>query len=110
LSHPPPNQAIRELASVLGDDATRDIVRLFLHDFPSSIRNLGRGTREEQQMIAHGLKSSALHMGAEELSVRMAAMENRLNHPSEVVTTADIVAAVSDFEAFAPPLRQYAGA
>jgi hypothetical protein len=109
LSQPPPNNAIRELASVLGDDATREIVRLFLHDFPSSIRNLGRGTREEQLMIAHGLKSSALHMGAENLSVRMAAMERRLDKPSEAITTADIVAAVADFEAFAPVLRQYAG-
>jgi hypothetical protein len=108
LSQPPPNDAIQELSSILGDDATREIVRLFLNDFPGSLRSLGSGTREQQLMIAHGLKSSALHMGARQLSVRMAALENRLDGPSESITPEDIVGAAADFEEFAPLLRRYA--
>ena len=110
LSPPPPNNSIRELSAVLGDDATREIVRLFLNDFPVSIRGLETGTRENQLMIAHGLKSSALHMGADSLSVRMAALESRLDTPGETISAAELVAALADFEDIAPSLRQYAGA
>jgi hypothetical protein len=110
VSLPPPNDAIRELEAVLGDEATREVVRLFLDDFPSSIRRLGKGSREEQVMIAHGLKSSALHMGAAELSGRMAKLESRLASPGETVSAAELAAAIADFGAIAPLLGRYAGA
>jgi hypothetical protein len=109
LSLPPPNEAIRELADVLGDEATREVVRLFLDDFPASIGKLGTGSREEQVMTAHGLKSSALHMGALGLSRRMAELEARLGKPGETVSEAELAGAMADFEAVAPLLRQYAG-
>jgi len=32
---PPPNEAIESLASILGEDSTREIVRLFLSTFRS---------------------------------------------------------------------------
>ena len=110
MSLPPPNNAIRELAAVLGDEATREIVRLFLDDFPSSIGRLGKGSRDEQVRIAHGLKSSALHMGAAELSRRMAELESRLDAPGETISAAEIAGAIADFGAVAPLLSKYAGA
>jgi hypothetical protein len=110
VSLPPPNSAVRELAAVLGEEATREVVRLFLDDFPVSIRKLGAGSREEQVMIAHGLKSSALHMGAMELSRRMAELESRLDTPGETISKAELAGAIADFGAVAPVLRQYAGA
>jgi hypothetical protein len=106
---PPPNEAIESLASVLGEDSTREIVRLFLDDFPKSVRRLGSGSREEQVMIAHGLKSSALHMGATGLSQRMAAIERKLSATSEALSPGEISAAVAEFEALEPGLRGYAG-
>jgi hypothetical protein len=109
VSLPPPNTAIRELADVLGDEATRDVVRLFLSDFPQSILRLARGSREEQVMIVHGLKSSSLHMGALELSGRMAELESRLAAPGETISEAELAGALADFGAVAPVLRQYAG-
>jgi hypothetical protein len=107
---PPPNDSIREIESVLGDDATREIVRLFLADFPLSVLKLGRGGREEQVMIAHGLKSSALHMGALKLSRRMAALESRLDKPDVAISPEELVAAIGEFEEVARALRKYSGA
>jgi HPt (histidine-containing phosphotransfer) domain-containing protein len=110
VSPPPPNSAISELAAVLGDEATREVVRLFLSEFPGSIRTLGKGSREEQVRVAHGLKSSALHMGAKLLSERMAGIEARLDTPGETISGADLAGAIAEFGAIAPLLRKYAGA
>jgi HPt (histidine-containing phosphotransfer) domain-containing protein len=104
-----PNPALGELASVIGDDAAREIVRLFLEDFPCSVERLTGGGSEEQQRVAHGLKSSALHMGAKALSVRMAEIETALGMPGGSLSAGQIAAAVADFEAVAPELRRYAG-
>ena len=92
----------------MGDDATREIVRLFLEDFPQSVARLSGGSRDEQHRIAHGLKSSALHMGARALSERMARIEALLGTEGGAVGKAEIAAAVVDFEAVAPALRAYA--
>jgi hypothetical protein len=110
LSLSPPNDSIRDIEAVLGDDATREIVRLFLADFPASILKLGRGSRDEQVMIAHGLKSSALHMGAAKLSRRMAGIEARLDMPEGSISPEELVAAIGEFEEVAPALRKYSGA
>jgi hypothetical protein len=109
VSATPPNDAISELAAVLGDEATREVVRLFLDDFPASIGRLEKGEREEQVMVAHGLKSSALHMGALGLSRRMAELELRLGKPGETISEAELAGARADFGAIAPRLREYAG-
>jgi HPt (histidine-containing phosphotransfer) domain-containing protein len=105
----PPNAAIVELASAIGDDAAREIVRIFLDDFPDSVANLAKGDHEEQLRISHGLKSSALHMGAAALSARMAEVERRLSLGGGALSPDDIAAASADFEAVAPSLRLYAG-
>jgi hypothetical protein len=110
VSLTPPNEDLVALAAVLGDDATRDIVRLFLHSFPESMRRLTNGTHDEQVRIVHGIKSSALHMGATALSQRMAATEAKLGRPGEKFTEADMAAILADFKAVEPELRQYSGA
>lgn len=106
----PPNPALGELASVMGDDATREIVRLFLEDFPVSLERLTAGGRDEQHRIAHGIKSSALHMGAADLSRRMARIEELLGSGAGSVTADEIAAVRADFEAVEPSLRRYASA
>ena len=110
LSTPPPNLALKDLALLVGDDATREIVRLFLHSFPDSIRSLGISSRQDQMRITHGLKSSALHMGATGLSETLASLEDKLGTPGETLGMADLSPAIGDFGAASPGLRKYAGA
>jgi HPt (histidine-containing phosphotransfer) domain-containing protein len=109
VSQPPPNEAIVALESVLGTESTREIVRIFLHDFPESLRRIARAGREDQMRIVHGIKSSSLHMGAMALSERMASLEARLGDPGATLAPGDLADAVADFEAVVPELRGYAG-
>jgi len=108
LSAPPPNNSIRELEAVLGGEATRDLVRLFLAEFPVSVRGLESGGRRDRMMVAHGLKSSALHMGADRLSERIGEIEDKLAQPGEALVPEDLAAAATEFESFAYELRKYA--
>jgi hypothetical protein len=57
----------------------------------------------------HGMKSSALHMGANELSETLAALEERLGDPGEILSAADLAPAIGDFGAVSSELRKYAG-
>ena len=107
--NPPPNFALQDLASLVGDDAAREIVRLFLSNFPEAVRSMGQGTRQEQMRIAHGLRSSALHMGADKLSRLVTQIEDKLAQPGSALDGADLAAAVAEFEAVAGELRRYAG-
>jgi len=109
VSQSPPNEAIKALEDVLGDEATREVVRLFLHDFPESIRRIGSAGREDQMRIVHGLKSSALHMGATELSEKLASLEEILGAPGETLLPEDLSPAIADFGGASAALRKYAG-
>src|ERR1700685_1780593 len=75
---PPPNQALADLAQLVGTDAAKEIVRLSLDSCPESIRELRASGRQDQMRIAHGLQSSALHMGAARLAERIGEGEGKL--------------------------------
>jgi hypothetical protein len=109
MSQLPPNDSIRALEDVLGDQATRDVVRLFLHDFPESMRRIGSAGREDQMRIVHGLKSSSLHMGAMELSEKLAFLEEQLGASDETLQPGDLTGAIADFGGVSAALRKYAG-
>jgi hypothetical protein len=108
MSEAPPNDSLAAMSEVLGDEATREIVRLFLKEFPETYRGISTGTPEEQHRTVHGLKSSALHMGALRLSERMALIENRLATEGSV-SDDDMASILREFDAAAPSLRRYAG-
>ena len=110
MSQPPPNDALRDLSSLLGDTATREIVQVFLADFPATIEKMATSGPEDQLRLAHGLKSSALHMGSEGLSRRMGELEDRLSRQGGSVAPGELAEAMSDFESFAAALRKYASA
>jgi Hpt domain len=97
------------MAEVLGEDSTKEIVRLFLSSFPETLRGLVDGTREEQLRLVHGVKSSSLHMGATELSDRLAGLEERLTRNDGTLTQEDLSAISADYEAIEPALRRYGG-
>jgi len=107
---PPPNEALAELASVLGDDNVRTLVRTFLRDFPGSLVELSGTDRKNRHRVAHSLKSNSRLMGANSLSQRLAALEARLE-PAEGpdVTPEDIAAITAEFEQVAGPLRIFVG-
>ncbi len=108
---PPPNEALAELASVLGDDNVRTLVRTFLRDFPPSFQDLSRGDRANRHRIAHSMKSNARLMGAIALSERMAELEKRLEGATgSDITPADLTAINAEFETIAGPLRAFVGA
>ncbi len=108
---PPPNEALAELANVLGDDNVRTLVRTFLRDFPVSFQALQEtAERKDRHRIAHSMKSNSRLMGAHELSQRMAALEDRLAQENGPDLAADDVKLISaDFEAIAGPLRAFVG-
>lgn len=107
---PPPNEALAELATVLGEDNVRTLVRTFLRDFPGSLRQLSGGERKNRHRVAHSMKSNCRLMGALALSQRMAALETRLE-PAEGadITPEDLAAIAAEFETIATPLRAFVG-
>jgi HPt (histidine-containing phosphotransfer) domain-containing protein len=107
---PPPNDALAELAAVLGDDNVRTLVRTFLRDFPVSLKELAGGERKNRHRVAHSMKSNSRLMGALDLSTRLAGLEARLEKPDGGdVTPADLTAIEAEYEAIARPLRAFVG-
>lgn len=110
MPSPPPNNALAELAAVLGDDNVRTLVRTFLRDFPVSFEQLSGGDRQNRHRIAHSMKSNSRLMGALALSQRMAELETRLSEENgRDITPQDLVKINADFEAIAGPLRKFVG-
>jgi len=109
VTNPAPNEAIKALEDVLGNDSTREVVRLYLHDFPDSIRRVAGAGREDQMRIVHGLKSSSLHMGAASLSDLLASLEEKLGAQQATLAAEDLAPAVAGFGAVSAGLRAYAG-
>ena len=85
-------------------------MNLFLEDFPASIGRISSGGPEDQLRIAHGLKNSALHMGAEKLSRRMGELEDKLSRQGGQAAPGELAEALAEFETFAGALREYAAA
>jgi HPt (histidine-containing phosphotransfer) domain-containing protein len=109
-SAPPPNEELAELATVLGDDNVRGLVRTFLRDFPRSLDALSAGDRRNCHRIAHSMKSNARLMGAHQLSQRLAALEAQLDSSAGPDINADDLARISEeFAAIAGPLRTFVG-
>ena len=98
------------MSALLGEESTREIVQLYLVEFEDSIRRLESGERDDQIRIAHGLKSSSLHMGATVLSAKMGQIEERLARSGETLGEDELAAVQAEFEVVAPSLRSYAGA
>jgi HPt (histidine-containing phosphotransfer) domain-containing protein len=106
---PPPNEALEELAKVLGDENVRTLVRTFLRDFPLSFQELSTSDRKNRHRIAHSMKSNSRLMGAHQLSKRMAALEERLSREGGDLSSQDLAAISAEFEQIAAPLRVFVG-
>jgi len=104
---PPPNSAIAELASSLGEDSARELVDMFLISFAAVLNDLQSPDREERKRAAHSLKSSSRIVGATVLSDQMAVLEARLMNTDGDILPKDITATVAEFERIAAALRPY---
>jgi HPt (histidine-containing phosphotransfer) domain-containing protein len=105
---PPPNDALLDLAAVLGQENVRTLVRTFLREFPVSFQALSGGERQNRHRIAHSLKSNSRLVGAHALSQRMAEIEIRLSEDNgRDITPDDLEKISADFEAIAEPLRKF---
>lgn len=109
-SVPPPNEALADLAAVLGEDNVRTLVGTFLRDFPGSMRELSAPERHNRHRAAHSMKGNSRLMGAFDLSEQMAALEARLERADgKDVTPEDLAALAAEFEKVAKPLRAFTG-
>lgn len=106
-SVPPPNSAIAELSSSLGEESARELVDMFLGNFPTVLGELSAGDREQRRRAAHSLKSSAHIVGASVLSGRMAELEARLTLPAGEVTADDLAATIAEFDRIAGAMRAF---
>ena len=106
---PAPNDALAELVSLLSEEETRDLVRLYLRDFPQTMEALARGPAKDHQRLAHSMKSSSQYMGAAELSERFRQLELRLGTPGEKVTPADLQGIAAEFSKVETALRAFVG-
>jgi hypothetical protein len=104
---PPPNEAIAELSSSLGEDSARELVEMFLGHFPTVLTDLNSGDRELCRRAAHSLKSSSHIVGAAVLSSRMAELEARLTLPTGNITHDDVEATIKEFDRVAVGLRAF---
>lgn len=106
---PPPNQAVADLVSLLGEANVRVLIRTFLRECPRLIEQMAQGDRRTQERVAHNLKSNARIVGAVDLSAQMNELELRLHSPEGAdLTPAEIAAIGARFAAVAAPLRDFA--
>ena len=107
---PPPNQALADLAAVLGEDNVRTLVRTFLRDFPVALKDLRNTDRKNRHRLAHSMKSNSRLIGALVLSARMAALEERLSvENGDDVTPQDLTGIAADYAEVAGPLKKFVG-
>ncbi len=107
---PPPNPTLAHLASALSEEDARELVRIFLAEFPTLQETMSRGDQRACYMAAHSLKSSAQHMGLEALAERAAGLETRLADPGARIEPEDLEGINRDFELQADGLRAFAAA
>jgi hypothetical protein len=108
-SVPPPNPTLAHLAAALSEEDARELVRIFLAEFPALREALATGNRRQGYLAAHSLKSSAQHMGLISLAERMAELELRLEDSAGTVSAGDLAGIDQDFGREAPSLRAFAG-
>ncbi len=106
---PPPNSSLRELAAVIGEENTRNLVRTFLREVPASLKELLLVERKHQHRLIHNMKSSTRVVGAHAFSERLAQLEAKLAKPAQTeLTPVEIQQLTGEFETIAGPLLDFA--
>ncbi|MGH7994932.1 MAG: Hpt domain-containing protein [Opitutaceae bacterium] len=109
MSEAASNERLAGLIAVLGDDETRELVRLFLSSTPLLLADMAGPDPDRVRRAAHNLKSSAQQMGASELSEQSRAIEARLHEGGPRPSPAEIALLQGRFRSVEKRLRSYAG-
>ncbi len=105
---PPPNPSLRELAAVIGEENTRNLVRTFLREFPASLKELTLVDRKHQHRLIHSMKSSTRVVGAHDFSAKLAQLEENLAEPAlPNLSPPELQQLTGEFENVAGPLRDF---
>jgi HPt (histidine-containing phosphotransfer) domain-containing protein len=104
----PSNPMLESLIETIGENDTREIVQMFLREFPAALRKLVVDAPGDAGREVHGLKSTARHMGAEALAVRLADLELRFRqNPEARLTHEDVRGLAEEFDKAAAMLRPF---
>jgi len=106
---PAPNDRLAGLVLILGDEDTRELVRLYLGSVPRLLADLGGGDRASSQRAAHSLKSSSDQMGATGLWQQAKALEARIMGGGALPTAEELAALDAEFRQVDEALRGYGG-
>lgn len=109
MSGPAPNDRLAGLALILGDDDTRELVRLYLSSVPSLLADIAGADRESSQRAAHSLKSSSDQMGATSLWQQAKALEARIMQGGPLPTPEEMAALNEGYQEAERALRGYGG-
>ena len=96
------------MLGVIGEENTREIVRIFLQEAPQLLESLSASDRPVRHRAAHSLKSSARLVGAETLATHAADAELRLAQPDGEIAPGEISALAADLSAISPALIAFA--
>lgn len=105
-----PNDRLANLIAVLGNEETRELVRLFLTSAPKLLADIAGSDAERARRAAHSLKSSAQQMGASDISEQARELENRLAEGGPLPSKPEIALLQARFRSVEKRLRGYAGA
>lgn len=104
-----PNDALRSLADVVGEDETRELVRIYLSSAPRLLADIAAPDRERAHRAAHSLKSSSNQMGLPEISAQAKEIELRLNAGGSLPAPYEIALLTARFKKAEESLRGFAG-
>ena len=107
----PPNPSLTELATVVGAENARQLVRTFLRDFPVSLSQLSGGERRNRHRLVHSMRGSSSVVGALGLAEQLGELEARLaDDAMPDLTALEIDRIAAEFETNARPLRDFVAA
>jgi chemotaxis protein histidine kinase CheA len=104
-----PNERLEALASVLGEEETRELVRIFLRTAPRLVADIAQENHAEARRAAHSLKSSSLQMGLMDLSRQALEIEKRFDTGGGPPPAADYTLLQARVRRAETALRAYAG-
>jgi HPt (histidine-containing phosphotransfer) domain-containing protein len=104
-----PNDRLAGLVLILGDDDTRELVRLYLGSVPRLLADIGGTDRQSSQRAAHSLKSSSDQMGASGLWQQAKALEARIMGGGPLPSPEELAALDAEFRKVEEALRGYGG-
>ena len=104
---PAPNDRVASLVTALGEEGARELVGIYLEDFPVRVAELASGDRARSERAAHSLKSSSQQMGLPALARILAELEERVGRDGVAVTPAELESVKAEFACAEGSLRAF---